>query len=163
IAAGLTNANFRVEVDGTPFFVRVPGAKTDLLAVDRGNELHNTKAAAESGVGAAVVATDAATGAFALEWIGGRTMSNARVAADAMAPQRIAASLRQLHAGPPFRDDFDMFRLTEFYLSVVDERGIRVPDGYRDELPKVTLIESALSKHPMASVPCHNDLLAENY
>jgi hypothetical protein len=46
IAAGLTNHNFRVEVDGRPFFVRLPGASTDLLAVDRANELHNTGAAA---------------------------------------------------------------------------------------------------------------------
>lgn len=163
IAAGLTNQNVRVVVDGTPYFVRIPGAKTDLLAVDRENELFNTRAAAESGVGAAVVAVDAATGAFALEWIDGRTMSNALFAADALAPQRIAASLRQLHAGPRFRDDFDMFRLTEFYVRVVDERGIRVPDGYRDELPKVALIEAALAAHPVATVPCHNDLLAENY
>lgn len=163
IAAGLTNGNFRVEVNGTPFFVRVPGASTDLLAVDRGNELHNTRAAAESGVGAAVVAVDDATGAFALEWIDGRTMSNALFAADSLAPQRIAASLRQLHAGPRFRDDFDMFRLTEFYLRVIGERSLRVPDGYRDDLPKVAQIEAALAAHPLPTVPCHNDLLAENY
>lgn len=163
IAAGLTNQNFQVVVDGTPYFVRVPGASTDLLAVDRENELHNTRAAAESGVGAAVVAVDDATGAFALEWIDGRTMSNAQFAADPLAPQRIAASLRQLHAGPRFRDDFDMFRLTEFYLRVIDERSIPVPDGYRDELPKVALIEAALAAHSLPTVPCHNDLLAENY
>jgi thiamine kinase-like enzyme len=163
IAAGLTNANFRVEVDGTPYFVRVPGASTDLLAVDRGNELHNTRAAAASGVGAAVLAADPESGAFALEWIDGRTMSNGLVAADPIAPQRIAASLRQLHAGPRFRDDFDMFRLTEFYLRVIDERSIRVPQGYRDQLPKVALIEAALAARALATVPCHNDLLAENY
>jgi len=46
IPAGLTNTNWRVEVDGTPCFVRIPGADTDLLAVDRGNEIHNTIAAA---------------------------------------------------------------------------------------------------------------------
>ena len=55
IAAGLTNTNYRVEVDGTPFFVRIPGAATDLLAVDRKNELHNTRAAAEAGVAPRVV------------------------------------------------------------------------------------------------------------
>ena len=163
IAAGLTNENYRAEVGGAPYFVRIPGQSTDLLAVDRGNELHNTRAAAESGVGAAVVAVDEATGAFALEWIDGRTMSNALFAADPIAPQRIAASLRQLHAGPRFRDDFDMFRLSEYYLKVVDERSIRVPDGYRDDLPKVALIEAALTARPMTTVPCHNDLLAENY
>src|SRR5689334_11336472 len=123
IAAGLTNQNFRVEVDGRPFFVRIPGASTDLLAVDRENELHNTRAAAEAGVGPKVVATDPETGAFALEWIDGRTMSNAAFVAEPDAPARIAGALRQLHAGPRFRDEFDMFRLTEYYLTVVDDRS----------------------------------------
>ena len=163
IAAGLTNQNFRVDVAGTPYFVRLLGASTDLLAVDRANELHNTRAAAESGVGAEVVAVDPDTGAFALEWIDGRTMSNALFAADPMAPQRIAASLRQLHAGPRFRDEFDMFRLSEYYLRVVDERDIRIPDGYRDDLAKAALIEAALAARALPTVPCHNDLLAENY
>jgi thiamine kinase-like enzyme len=163
IAAGLTNQNFRVEVEGVPYFVRVPGAGTDLLAVDRGNELHNTRAAAATGVGAAVIAEDPPSGGFALEWIDGRTMSNGLFAADSMAPQRIAASLRQLHAGPRFRDDFDMFQLIRFYLRVIDDRGLRIPDGYRDDLPKVKLIEAALAARPLATIPCHNDLLAENY
>jgi len=162
IAAGLTNENFRVEVDGAPFFVRLPGTSTDLLAVDRANELHNTRAAAQAGVGPEVVATDPETGAFALAWIDGQTMSNDAFRAPGM-PARIAESLRKLHAGPRFRDDFDMFRLAEYYLGVVDQRSIRVPAGYRDELPKVTLIEAALIAHPLPTVPCHNDLLAENY
>ena len=162
IAAGLTNQNYRVDVEGTTYFVRLPGQSTDLLAVDRGNELHNTRAAAEAGVGARVVAHDPETGAFALEWIDGRTMSNAAFA-EPGSPARIAASLRQLHAGPRFRDDFDMFRLSEYYLDVVDQRSIRIPAGYRDELPKVSLIEAALAARPLQTVPCHNDLLAENY
>jgi thiamine kinase-like enzyme len=162
IAAGLTNQNFRVEVDEEPFFVRLPGSSTDLLAVDRANELHNTRAAAKAGVGPRVIHHDPASGALVLDWIDGRTMSNAAFA-DAGTPARIAKALRRLHAGPRFRDDFDMFRLAEFYLGVVDQRSIRVPDGYRDELPKVALIEAALAVHPLATVPCHNDLLAENY
>jgi len=162
IAAGLTNQNFRVEVHGRPFFVRLPGASTDLLAVDRANELHNTRAAAEAGVGPKVVHHDPETGALVLDWIDGRTMSN-QAFAEPGTPARIAGSLRKLHAAPRFRDDFDMFRLTEYYLSVVDGRSIRIPEGYRDELPKVKLIEAALTAHPLPTVPCHNDLLAENY
>jgi len=162
IAAGLTNQNFRVEVQGTPYFVRLPGAWTDLLAVDRANELHNTRAAAQADVGPEVVAHDPESGALVLAWIDGRTMSNAAFQAPGM-PARIAESLRQLHAGLRFRDDFDMFRLTEYYLGVANQRSIRVPDGYREELPKVTLIEAALVGRPLPTVPCHNDLLAENY
>jgi len=162
IAAGLTNQNFRVEVDGKPFFVRLPGSSTDLLAVDRENELYNTRAAAAAGVGPKVIHHDPESGALVLEWIDGLTMSNAAFAAPGT-PARIAEALRRLHAGPRFSDAFDMFRLSEFYLGVVEERSIRIPDGYREELPKVALIEAALATHPRATVPCHNDLLAENY
>jgi len=162
IAAGLTNQNFRVEVDGKPFFVRLPGSSTDLLAVDRENELYNTRAAAAAGVGPKVIHHDPESGALVLEWIDGLTMSNAAFAAPGT-PARVAEALRRLHAGPRFSDAFDMFRLSEFYLGVVEERSIRIPDGYREELPKVALIEAALATHPRATVPCHNDLLAENY
>jgi len=76
IQAGLTNTNWRVEVDGTPYFVRIPGAATDLLAVDRVNELFNTRAAAETGVAPRVVAAIAGLDAFALEWVDGSAGSN---------------------------------------------------------------------------------------
>jgi thiamine kinase-like enzyme len=162
IPAGLTNQNFRVEVDSTPYFVRLPGQSTDLLAVDRANELHNTRAAAAAGAGPAVVDHDPSSGALVLAWIDGRTMSNAAFA-EAGTPARIAQSLRRLHGATRFRDDFNMFRLTDYYLGVVEARSIRIPDGYRDALPKVMLIEAALAAKPISSVPCHNDLLAENY
>jgi thiamine kinase-like enzyme len=89
-------------------------------------------------------------------------MSNETLRADGM-PSRIAAVLRQLHAGPRFRDDFDMFRVAERYVSLVDERSIRIPTGYREHLALIPRIEAALGVHPPTTVPCHNDLLAENY
>jgi thiamine kinase-like enzyme len=162
IPAGLTNTNYRVEVDGTPHFVRIPGAGTDLLAVDRANELHNTRAAAQAGVSPRVLHALPDWDVFVLEWLDARTMSNAALTVPGM-PARIAATLRRLHAGPRFRDDFDMFRLAERYLAVVDERAIPVPAGYRERLDRIPRIEAALAARPLATVPCHNDLLAENY
>lgn len=162
VAAGLTNENYRVEVDGVPMFVRIPGASTDLLAVDRGNEVFNTRAAAEAGVGPEVLHVIPEWDVFALAWLDARTMSNAAFQEPGL-PTRVAAALRQLHAGPRFRDDFDMFRTSEHYLRVVDKRGIRVPAGYREHLDRLPRIEAALAVHPLPSVPCHNDLLAENY
>jgi len=162
IPAGLTNTNWRVEVDGTPYFVRIPGADTDLLAVDRGNEIHNTMAAAKAGVAPRVVQTVPVWDVFALRWLDARTMSNEALRANGM-PSRIAATLRQLHAGPRFRDDFDMFRVAERYMTLVNERSIQVPAGYRDHLFLIPRIEAALGVHRPTTLPCHNDLLAENY
>ncbi len=162
IPAGLTNQNYRVEVDGTAHFVRIPGTTTDLLAVDRGNELHNTRAAAAAGVSPRVLHALPEWDVFVLEWLPARTMSSATVNEPGM-PARIGATLRKLHAGPRFRDDFDMFRLSERYLALVDQRGIRVPTGYRERLRQLPRLEAALAVHPLPTVPCHNDLLAENY
>jgi thiamine kinase-like enzyme len=162
IVGGLTNRNYVVSVDGQRAFVRIPGADTDLLAVDRANELHNSRAAAAAGVGPRVLHHLPELGAIVLEFIPGLTMSNATLAGPGM-PSRIARSLRRLHAGPRFQRDFDMFRLTEFYLRVVDERAVRIPAGYRERIAVLPRIEDALTARPLPTVPCHNDLLAENY
>jgi thiamine kinase-like enzyme len=162
IAAGLTNTNFRVDVDGRPYFVRIPGPGTDLLAIDRDNEALNTRAAAIAGAGPAVIESLADPPALVLAWLPGRTMSIAAFRDPGM-PERLAEVLRRLHAGPRFRDDFDMVRLAARYLAVVDERRIAIPAGYREALPNVDRIGRALAVHPPATVPCHNDLLAENY
>lgn len=162
IEAGLTNTNYRVEVDGIPHFVRIPGAATELLAVDRANELHNTRAAAAAGVGPRVLHSLPDLDVFVLEWLSARTMSNEALGAPGM-PARIAATLRRLHAGRRFQDEFDMFRLAGRYLALVDERDIPIPAGYREHLELIPRIEAALETDRPASVPCHNDLLAENY
>ena len=162
IGGGLTNRNYRVDVDGLPCFVRVPGPATELLAIDRANELHNTRAAALAGVGPRVLDLLAEWNVMVLEWLPGRTMSNEAFAA-ADSPARIGTVLRQLHAGPRFALDFDMFRLTEFYLGVVAQRDVTIPAGFSDGLPLVGRVETALAARPLASRPCHNDLLAENY
>ncbi len=163
IPAGLTNTNWRVVVDGTPFFVRIPGADTELLAVDRGNEIHNTVAAATAGVAPRVVATRAGVGCLRAR-VARRPDdvergSPGRPGCPSGSPRHV----RQLHAGPRFRDDFDMFRVAERYLVLVDERSIAIPTGYREHLGQVPRIEAALTAHPLPTVPCHNDLLAENY
>lgn len=162
LSGGLTNTNYRVEVDGQPYFVRIPGAKTELLAIDRANEYHNTRAAAEAGVGAKVIHHVPGENAMVLEFINGKTMSIASLNEPGM-PERIAQSLRKLHTGPRFYSDFNMFRLTEYYLDICKQYKVTVPEGYVERMPTVKKIETAMLVNPLPSVPCNNDLLAENY
>jgi thiamine kinase-like enzyme len=97
-----------------------------------------------------------------LEFLTGKTMSKESLNAAGM-PTRMAKVIKKLHGGPRFLIDFNMFRLTEYYLSLCRDRSIRVPDGYLDRMPTVAKIEKAMSVKPLATVPCNNDLLAENY
>ena len=162
LSGGLTNSNFKVEVDATPYFVRVPGASTELLAVNRENEYHNSKAAYEAGVGPKVLYHLPEYDVMVLEFLNGKTMSKDSLN-EARMPTRMAQAIKKLNAGPRFLLDFDMFRLTEYYLSLCNERDIKIPDGYLDRMSTIAQIENAMSVSPLPTVPCNNDLLAENY
>lgn len=162
LSGGLTNTNFKVEVDGVPYFVRVPGESTELLAIDRNNEYHNSKAASEAGVGPKVIYHLSEYNIMVLEFLNGKTMSKDSLNETGM-PTRMAQAIKKLNQGPRFYSDFNMFRLTEYYLRLCKERDIRVPAGYLDRSSTVTQIEKAMSINPLPTVPCNNDLLAENY
>ncbi len=162
LSGGLTNTNYLVEAAGDRYVVRIPGASTELLAVNRTNERHNAAAAATTGVSPRILEVLEDLDVMVLDYVEGTTMSAEALRDRAMAP-RIASSLRRLHAGPRFLQDFDMFRLTDFYLGVCAERDIPTPEGFRDHRTDVDAIERALAVRPLPSVPCHNDLLAENY
>lgn len=162
LSGGLTNTNYKVEVDGMPYFVRVPGESTELLAIDRNNEYFNSKAAAEANVGPKVLYHLPQYNVMVLEFIIGKTMSKESLSALGM-PTRMAKVIKKLHGGPRFLTDFNMFRLTEYYLQICANHKIRIPDGYHDRVSTVTRIEKAMFVKPLATVPCNNDLLAENY
>src|SRR5581483_8171811 len=162
LSGGLTNTNYRVEVEGVPYVVRIPGAKTELLAVDRANEYFNARAASQAGIAPRIAYYLDDVNVMVLEFIYGETMSISKLSEPGM-PTRMAQSLKQLHAGPRFLHDFNMFRLTEYYLQIAEQQAVTIPDGYPTYLPRVREIERAFARHPLPTVPCHNDLLAENY
>jgi thiamine kinase-like enzyme len=162
LSGGLTNENYLVQADGSSYVLRIPGRSTELLAVDRANEIHNTKAAASTGVGPRVLEHLPDLDVVVLEFIPGATMSGETLRVPGMAA-RMADSLRRLHAGPRFLHDFDMFRLVEYYLRIVEEHAVRIPAGYRDRLDTVANVERVLAVGALPAAPCHNDLLAENY
>ncbi|HMR98359.1 MAG TPA: choline/ethanolamine kinase family protein [Anaerolineales bacterium] len=162
LSGGLTNSNFKIEVDSVPYFVRVPGASTELLAIDRNNEYRNTKAASEAGVAPRVLHHLPEYNVMVLEFLNGKTMSKDSLNETGQ-PTRMAQAIKRLHAAPRFLLDFNMFRLTEYYLSLCRDRAIKIPDGYLDRVPTFDRIEQAMNVNPLATVPCNNDLLAENY
>ena len=145
IPAGLTNTNYRVEVDGTPYFVRIPGA-VDRPA-RRGPRERAAQHAGRSRDGrrrrGSPIRCPSGTCSCSTGCRPRRCRS--RRWGRRGCPTRLAETLRRLHAGPRFRDDFDMFRLSERYLALVDERDIAIPAGYREHLTQLPGIEAALA------------------
>jgi thiamine kinase-like enzyme len=142
--------------------VRVWSGGGDFLAINRDREYHNSVAAARAGVGAPVVAYRPEDNMLVLGYIDGRTFGNEDVQAPANIP-RIAQACRQLHTGPRFAGDFDMFVIQGRYAAVTAELGFRVPAGYDGLMPQLEAARRALAVRAEPTVPCNNDLLAANF
>jgi thiamine kinase-like enzyme len=56
-----------------------------------------------------------------------------------------------------------MFDIQRRYLRLVQDRGFRLPDRYLEFEPQVRRIERAMAAQDEGTVPCNNDLLAENF
>lgn len=159
LPGGLTNHNYRVRTATHDVVVRISPPGTELLAIDREHEWHNSTVAASVGVGAPVVDYLPGEGVLVVEFLSGRTYDAADVGANL---DRVAAAARRLHAGPAFASRFDMFEVQRGYLGIVRERGYALPDGYDALAPAAARVEAALTTEPEPLVPCHNDLLAAN-
>jgi len=162
LAGGLTNTNYKVTTAAKAYVVRISGRDTGLLAIDRENEVHNTIAASETGVGAPFVAALPELDALVLEFMDGEVMTSELLRRGDRI-DKIADSCRRLHAGRRFLHDFDMFEIQRGYVEVVKERGFRLPERYEEFEPQVRALEEAMRVRSEARVPCNNDLLAENF
>ncbi|HEY2674064.1 MAG TPA: phosphotransferase [Rugosimonospora sp.] len=172
---GLSHQVYRVDVDtdgdepgraagGTGqnrYVLRIldPAVSDAGLGIPPEQELDNTRRAAESGVGARVLAVLPELPALLLEYLPGRTLGPGDVAG-AIGP--IASACRRLHAGPAFGNDFDISRKRAELLTICERHGLAVPAGYRAARSAVDDVARALAAWPPPPVPCHNDLLAEN-
>jgi thiamine kinase-like enzyme len=161
LPGGLTNRNYCVGTSGRRVVVRLSSEQAALLAIDRNAEWANSVAAAAAGVAPAVLAYVPAAGALVIEWVEAETLTAADLD-DSRTLSAVAATCRQLHAGPTFTGDFDMFALQRRYLDLVMTNGYRLPPSYLDFMPQVERVRRAVASRPVASVPCHNDLLAAN-
>jgi thiamine kinase-like enzyme len=162
LPGGLTNVNLKVTTEAGAMVARIATSDSALLAIDRAAEHANSLAAAASGASPRVLDFDPVVGVLVVAWVEGRTLSAAQLRAG-VDLARVAQVCRTLHAGPRFVTDFDMFAVQREYLRVVQERGFRLPVGYLDYLPRFELVGRALSARPEPTVPCNNDLLAENF
>jgi thiamine kinase-like enzyme len=162
LPGGLTNTNYKVDVGGRSYVVRISSKDSSLLAIDRGHEYHASVSAAETGVGARVVDYLPARSILVLEFIEGRTQS----AEDLRRGDRldwVADACRVLHSARRCLGDFDMFEIQARYRRLVGDRGFRLPERYDEFAPQAAAIREALAVRDEGTVPCNNDLLAENF
>jgi thiamine kinase-like enzyme len=160
ITSGITNANVKVEVDGDAFVVRLPGADTEVLGIDRRAELEAARVAAAAGVGPEVV--DLVEGCLVTRFVTGEPIPEADLQRqDVLAI--VVRSIRTIHACPPVASTFPVFRIVERYRDLAAERGVAIPEAYASSHQRAAQIERAIDASPLPLATCHNDLLNANF
>ena len=162
ITIGITNRNFKVDVGGDSFVVRLSGKDTDLLGIDRAAENEAASAAAAAGVAPEVFAFLPDLGALITRFVQGAHIPEEDLEREDVLGA-VVRSVRAIHAGPPIPSSFPVFRIVEDYRAIAAERGVAAPPAFDQVHAKAGDIEAALSKHPLPDRPCHNDLLNANF
>lgn len=161
LGGGLTNATYRVDVDGEAYVVRIAASGTEVLGVDRHREYRCTLAASRAGVAPKVVCSLPDEGILVTRFIEGRVLSPEAV----MPPdvlERVVRSMRRYHGGPAFAGTFSPFRTLEDYRSAASLTDAPLPEDLDALYRSVAGIETALQRKPAPLRPCHNDLWGPN-
>ena len=156
---GITNRNFVVTTDGSEYVIRIPGERTALLGIDRACEAEAASRAAELGIGPAVLGK--------LEQVG--TLVTALVRGHHLDPTPFVARLddvvdliHRFHDSGPLGGAFPIHRIVEWHARDAAAYGVMAPPAYERLHQLSRRIEAAFARSPMATVPCHNDLLPGN-
>jgi thiamine kinase-like enzyme len=160
IPGGITNQNFRVDVDGKAFVVRLAGKDTELLGIDRQAERRAAEAAAGVGVGPEVVAYLPQFRALVTRFIEGEPIPPEAMR-DRETLSMAVRAFRTLHEGPEILSTFSSFRVVERYGKTAQAHGVHVPTAYERLLPFGRQIERVMGA--FTPRPCHNDLLNANF
>jgi thiamine kinase-like enzyme len=162
ITIGITNRNFKVDIAGESFVVRLSGKDTGLLGIDRAAENDAASAAAAAGVAPEVFAYLPEHSALITRFVQGSHILEEDLQREDVLGA-VIRSVKAIHAGAPIPSSFPVFRIVEDYRAIAGERGVVTPHAFDEVHMKAGHIEAAFSKHRLPDRPCHNDLLNANF
>jgi thiamine kinase-like enzyme len=161
--AGLTNANYRITVNGECFVLRVSRENTQSLGINRQHEALVLKTAAAMGIGPEVFAFLFPEGHLITRWVEGRHWE----AEEFRTPEHIhmlIEMVKRIHAMPPCEANFSPFRRVEAYIDAAHTYAVPLPHGFNQFIETMHTVEQEQKQdgsdwHRF----CHNDLVSVNY
>jgi thiamine kinase-like enzyme len=156
---GITNQNFVAELHGQRFVVRLPGERTELLAIDRAGEVEMATRAAQLGIGPAIAGVLPEVGTLITEFVDGVHLEPVPFVERL---HEVVPLLRSLHDSGPLSAAFPIHRVVEWHARDAAANGVALPDEFGRLHEISTRIEAAFAHSPTPPVPCHNDLLPGN-
>lgn len=162
LSGGITNRNYRLDAERGAFVMRVAGAKTEWLGIDRAIEFACASEAHRIGIGAEVVAYLQQHKATLMRFVPNAKTLTVETATQPTLMRRIVDVLKKTHNAPSFSSRFDPFQTVRDYHALALKHGVEFPNSLPHVFSRMGEIESALQLHAK-SCPCHNDLLPGNF
>lgn len=162
LGGGITNRNYRIDVGDESFVLRIAGANTELLGIDRKNEYLTNLAAGNLGIAPEVYYFIDPEGYLVTRFLKAAPLLPAELRQPANL-KKVAQILRTIHTMPEIPGKFIVFRIVEEYAQVARRYGVRFPDNFDWLLENMYIAETAFKAEAQPLCPCHNDLLNENF
>lgn len=160
LAGGITNRSLRVTTVHGSFVVRVPGAQTEMLGINRRAEAAITVAAARAGIGPMTLCELPAFGTVICEFIDART-ATADDFRDHRTLEAVVDVVRRLHRVAAVPYAFPIFEVIGRHGADAATHGRNHP-LVEPLLGSMTKIASCFDRPSHAPALCHNDLLPAN-
>jgi thiamine kinase-like enzyme len=162
LTGGITNLNYRLDTGGETYVLRIGGADTELLGIDRRCEHAAHAAAASLGIAPQVFFLIEPELYLVTRFVVGRPLSPQEIGRADNLP-RVAAALRAYHDLPPIPCSFSPFRTVEAYARTATEHGVELSSDFAEFQRQLNRIEQSLLRSPTPICLCHNDLLNANF
>jgi thiamine kinase-like enzyme len=164
VLGGLTNSNWRVDVDGEAesYFVKVPGPGTEAF-VDRATATAASRQAAEMGVGPDIVYCDAETGIEVSEFLEGYQPCTAWDVGRPDVCAQLMHLFRMWNSGPVLPQTKTVFDMVDEHREQVLRDGTVMPGWVLEVLAAYDDAKARFLASGLDIVPCHNDPGAGNY
>ena len=162
LSGGITNNNFRIDVDGEAFVLRIPGADTEILGINREYEYAANLVAGKLGIAPEVYFFIRPEGYLITRYINGHPIPPEEIRKPNNIRQ-VVDILHKIHSLPEIPGSFDAFQIIAAYSEIAHRYQVAFPQNYSWLLEQMQAAEKALHTLPAPSWPCHNDLLNANF
>lgn len=162
LGGGITNQNFRVDRGGESFVLRIAGANTELLGIDREYEYAANLAAGEIGIAPEVYYFIRPEGYLVTRFITAQPLPPEEIKQPENL-KKVAGLLKKIHAMPDIPGSFSVYQVVEDYAKIAHKYGVSLPDNFEWLRENLYQVRQAFDKDPLPDRPCHNDLLNENF
>ena len=162
-AGGMTNVNFKINMEKQSYIFRIPGKCTDTM-ISRKSEGYNSKLGYLLDLNVDTVYFDEVQGIKITKYVDDAETLSPATARLEINIAETTKLMRKLHdSNAELQSSFNVFDELIKYEELTEAANGKYYDGYEDLRIEFFKCQDRLDKISLDVKPCHNDLVAENF